>query len=416
MKMMGKTARIELPPKLIPVFRPARGAVRYRGAYGGRGSGKTRGFALMSAVRAYELEKAGESGVILCAREFQNSLDESSMEEVKQAIRAVPWLDAFFDIGERYIRTKTGRIKYVFSGLRHNLDSIKSKARILLCWIDEAEPVSESAYIKLVPTIREEGSELWVTWNPERDGSPTDQRFVKDPPESSVIVQMNHCDNPWFPATLEEERKRDRKNLDPQTYAWIWEGAYLQNSDAQVLAGKYRVAEFEPEKKWDGPYFGADWGFSQDPTTLVRFWLRPDGALCIEHEAYGAGVDLDDTPDMFDTIPGARDYVIRADAARPETVSHMRRRGFRCESAPKWSGSVEDGVAWLRGRPEIIIHPRCKNTIREARLWSYKVDRHTGDVLPKLADGNEHIWDAVRYGAAPMIKNRGAGMAALTQW
>lgn len=403
------TASLELPPKLIPVFTDSKEeTIRYRGAYGGRGSAKTRTFALMSAVRAYAFAESGASGVILCGREYMNSLEDSSMEEVKQAIRSVPWLDAYFEMGERYIRAKNRRVWYTFCGLRHNLDSIKSKARILLAWVDEAETVSEVAWQKLLPTVREQSSEVWATWNPEKDGSPTDQRFRKNPPPGSKVVELNHSDNPWFPEVLEQERLNDRQNLDDQTYAWIWEGAYRENSEAQVLAGKYRVDEFEPKESWDGPYYGADWGFAKDPTTLVRFWLKPDGALMIEHEAYGVGVDLDDTPAMFDAVPGVRDHKIRGDCARPETISHLSRRGFRIEGAPKWSGSVEDGIAWLRSRPEIVIHPRCPNAIKEARMWSYKVDRLTGDVLPKLADGHEHIWDAVRYGAAPMIRSREA--------
>ncbi|MDU0797296.1 phage terminase large subunit, partial [Pseudomonas aeruginosa] len=265
------TAKIELPPKLIPVFS---GTARYRGAHGGRGSAKTRTFAKMTAVRAYMYAEAGISGVILGAREYMNSLEESSMEEIKQAIRSEPWLDAYFDIGEKYIRTKNRRISYVFCGLRHNLDSIKSKARILIAWVDEAENVSETAWIKLLPTVRENDSEVWITWNPERDGSATDTRFRKNMPAGAKIVEMNYTDNPWFPDVLDQERLNDRQTLDDQTYAWIWDGAYRENSDAQILSGKYRVAEFTPEPGWDGPYYGLDWGFSQDPTAGVKLWVH----------------------------------------------------------------------------------------------------------------------------------------------
>lgn len=195
------TAEIQLPPKLIPVFS---GDARYRGAKGGRGSGKTRTFALMTAVHAYMAAKNGKEGVILCAREFMNSLDDSSMQEVKSAIRSVGWLNDFFDIGEKFIRTKCGSVRYAFTGLRHNLDSIKSKAKILICWIDEAEGVSEIAYQKLLPTVREDGSEVWVTYNPELDGSPTDLRFWKNKPDNAKIVEINYDDNPWFPDVLEK--------------------------------------------------------------------------------------------------------------------------------------------------------------------------------------------------------------------
>ncbi|WP_272675919.1 PBSX family phage terminase large subunit [Providencia sp. PROV021] len=389
-------ARIEIPPKLIPAFE---GNYRYRCSHGGRGSAKTRTFALMTAIRGYMAAMNGQSGVILCAREYMNSLEESSMEEVKQAIRSVPWLNDFYELGEKYIRTKCRSVSYVFAGLRHNLDSIKSKARILIAWVDEAESVSEIAWTKLAPTVREAGSEIWVTWNPERDGSATDKRFRKNPPDNAVVVEMNYDDNPWFPSVLEDERLNDRARLDEATYAWIWEGAYLENSDKQVLANKYVVQSF-PDDLWqkaDRLLFGADFGFAKDPNTLLRQFILND-CLYIEYEAYGVGVELDHMPEFYDKIPEARKWPIKADSARPETISYLKRQGFNISAAKKWQGSVEDGVTHLRGFKQIIIHPRCKETAKEARLYSYKTDRITGEVLPVILDANNHCWDAVRYG------------------
>ena len=405
---------LAIPPKLIPVFT---GPARYRGAHGGRGSGKTRTFALMTAVRAMMFAEAGISGVILCGREFMNSLEDSSMEEVKQAIRSVPWLDAYFEMGEKFIRTKNRRVSYVFVGLRHNVDSLKSKARVLLAWIDEAESVSETAWMKLLPTVRETDSEVWVTWNPEKDGSPTDQRFRKPAPSNAKIVEMNYTDNPWFPDVLEQERQDDRKRLDDQTYAWIWEGAYRENSDAQILAGKYRVDGFEPQPDWDGPYFGIDWGFSQDPTAGVKLWIH-DQRLYVEHEASKVGLENDDIADfMIKRLPGIEKHVVRADSARPETISHVKSTGQgkrqalpKITAVQKWPGSVEDGIAHLRSYREIIIHPRCTGTLKEARLYSYKTDRLSGDVLTTIVDANNHLLDAVRYALGPMIKRQGVGI------
>lgn len=408
-----ESVNLPIPPKLIPVFS---GPARYRCAYGGRGSAKTRTFALMTAVRAYMLAEAGERGVILCGREFMNSLEDSSMEEVKEAIASVPWLEGYFDVGEKYIRTRNRRISYTFAGLRHNLDSLKGKARILVAWIDEAEAVSESAWVKLGPTVREAGSEIWVTWNPERDGSATDKRFRKAAQAGARIVEMNYGDNPWFPATLEAERVADRERLDDATYAWVWEGAYRENSDAQILAGKYRVEEFEPAAGWDGPYFGLDWGFSQDPTAGVKLWIS-DGRLYVEHEAGRVGLENDDIAAfMIQHLPGIERHVVRADNSRPETISHVRNDGggrrsclpqiIPCE---KWPGSVEDGIAHLRSYREIVIHPRCTGFLREARLYSYKTDRLTGDVLPIVVDAHNHYIDAARYGLGPLIANTGAG-------
>ncbi|MEY0153955.1 PBSX family phage terminase large subunit [Providencia rettgeri] len=398
-------ARIEIPPKLVPVFENE--GVRYRGAYGGRGSAKTRTFALMTAIRGYMAAKNGQSGVILCAREYMNSLEESSMEEVKQAIRSVPWLNDFYELGEKYIRTKCRSVSYVFAGLRHNLDSIKSKARILIAWVDEAESVSETAWTKLAPTVREAGSEIWVTWNPEKDGSATDKRFRKEPPDNAIVVEMNYDDNPWFPSVLEEERLNDQARLDAATYAWIWEGAYLENSDKQVLANKYVVQSF-PDDLWkqaDRLLFGADFGFAKDPNTLIRMFILND-CLYIEREAYGVGVELDHMPAFYDEIPEARKWPIKADSARPETISYLKRQGFNISAAKKWQGSVEDGITYLRGFKQIIIHPKCKETAKEARLYSYKTDRITGEVLPVIEDAYNHCWDAVRYGLDGYIKGR----------
>lgn len=322
---MSNAVQLPIPAKLAPLFTAVN--KRYRCSHGGRGSAKTRTFALMTAVKAYQSMMNGESGVVLCAREFMNSLEESSMQEVKQAILSVPWLAPNFDIGEKYIRTIDKSVNYVFCGLRHNLDSIKSKARILLCWVDEAESVSEIAWQKLSPTVREEGSEIWVTWNPERDGSATDKRFRKEAGDDCITVEMNYTDNPWFPDVLEGERQNDQRRLDPATYAWVWEGAYLENSDKQVTAGKYRIAEFSDQlwKEAERLFFGADFGFAKDPNTLVRSFILHN-RLYIEYEAYGQQTELDHMPELYDTIPGSRDWPIKADSARPETISYLKRQ------------------------------------------------------------------------------------------
>jgi phage terminase large subunit len=361
----------------------------------------------MAAVRGYILAQAGNRGIILCGREYMNSLEDSSMEEVKQGIAGAPWLAAYYDVGEKYIRTRNRRISFVFAGLRHNLDSIKSKARVHLAWADEAENVSEVAWRKLIPTVREPSSEIWVTWNPEREGSPTDERFRKAPPDRSKFAELNYTDNPWFPPELEEERRNDRARLDDATYAHIWDGAYLVNSDAQVFAGKYRVAEFTPGKDWDGPYQGIDWGFSQDPTAAGRSWVHND-TLFIEHEAVKTHLELDATAQFICArIPNFADYVTRADSARPESISYVKRHGLpRVVAATKGKGSVEDGIAHMRSYREIVVHPRCVETIKEMRMYSYKVDRLTGDVLPILVDAHNHCIDQTRYALEPIMRLR----------
>lgn len=228
--------QIRLPAKLIPVFD---GEADVRGAHGGRGSAKTRSFAKMTAVRAHIWDMAGREGIILCGRQFMNSLADSSLEEIKAAIREEPWLEEHFEIGESFIRTKSGRISYSFIGLARNINSIKSKSRILLAWIDEAEPVTEEAWVKLIPTLREEDSELWITWNPERKKSPTNQRFrnANDNDPRVKIVEMNWRDNPWFPDILNRLRLKDQQQR-PEQYPHIWEGEYLT-----VVEGAYYAAQ-----------------------------------------------------------------------------------------------------------------------------------------------------------------------------
>ncbi|WP_018900410.1 phage terminase large subunit [Rhizobium sp. 2MFCol3.1] len=397
--------RIEEIPKITRNFaRPARTRV----FKGGRGSGKTRGLALRSALRVYQLAEMGVEGVFLASREHLNSLDESSMEEIKASIRSQPWLADYFDIGEKYIRTQNRRISYAFAGLRHNLDSIKSKARIIGNWTDEAENVSEIAWRKLIPTLRDEGPgwyvENWVSYNPESPDSATNKRFITQKADDCLITDVNWSDNPWFPGVLNEQRLQD-KRLRPETYDHVWEGAFLTLTDAQILAGKFEIEEFEPQPHWDGPYQGGDFGFSQDPTAAIRCWIG-DGRLWIEYEAGRTALELDDYGTYIgERIPDFHRYTTRWDSARPEGISHIRRHGLpKSEAVEKWKGSVEDGIAFMRNFEKIVVHPRCEKTARECRLYSYKVDRLSGDVLTDIVDANNHYMDAIRYALGPMVK------------
>lgn len=237
------TAQIAIPEKLIGLFS---GEADVRAAHGGRGSGKTRSFATMAALKGYQYGMQGISGIILCARQFMNSLADSSLEEMKRAIEDVPFLKAYYEIGETYIRSKDGRIDFAFAGLDRNIASIKSKGRLLLCWVDEAEPVTETAWQTLIPTLREEGdgwnAELWVTWNPLRKNAAVEKRFRHSKDPRIKCVQINWRDNPKFPAKLERDRLRDL-NENPDDYGHIWEGGYKEAVEGayftkQLLAAK----------------------------------------------------------------------------------------------------------------------------------------------------------------------------------
>lgn len=396
-------AEIVLPPKLADLFGVDRGGFQYRCAHGGRGSGKSFSFAKMAAVWGY-----AERLRILCTRDLQGSIKESFHAELKAAIESEPWLAAHYDVGVDYLRGANGT-EFLFKGLRNNVTSVKSTAKIDLTIVEEAEDVADASWLALEATVfRQPKSEMWVIWNPRLDGSPVDQRFRKSPPKNAAVVEMNWHDNPFFPAGLETLRQREQERLDPNTYAHVWEGAYLTNSDAQVLAGKVHVREFAAGGAgWDGPYYGLDYGFSQDPSAAVCCWIN-GRSLYIEHEAGRVGMEIDQTPEFLKRqIPGIEKHVMRADSARPESTSYLQRHGMpRVVSVEKWPGSVEDGVAHLRSYDQIVIHPRCKETIRETRLWSYKVDRLSGDVLPVLVDSNNHYMDALRYALQPLIRRR----------
>ena len=236
---------MSIPTKLKQVFA---GSADVRGAYGGRGSAKTRTFAKMAALRAMNYGVSGIKGQVLCARQFMNSLDDSSLEEVKRAIEDEPILAAYYDVGEKYIKSRDGRVWFSFAGLDRSISSIKSKGRILICWVDEAEPVTDDAWSTLIPTLREEGdkwnAELWVTWNPKRKNAAVEARFRNSSDPLYKIVEMNWRDNAKFPDKLERDRQRDIEQR-PEQYEHIWEGAYITAISSAYYAKQLARARAE---------------------------------------------------------------------------------------------------------------------------------------------------------------------------
>jgi len=293
------SVQIAMPQKLIPVFA---GEADVRGAYGGRGSAKTRSFAKMVAVKGYIFGKGGISGQLLCARQYMNSLDESSLEECKRAIEEEPFLADYYDVGDKYIKSRDGRIVFTFAGLDRNISSVKSKGRILLCWVDEADPVTDNAFSILIPTLREEGddwnAELWVTWNPKKKTAAVETRFRASDDPRIKIVQLNWRDNPKFPAVLERQRQRDLKER-PDEYDHIWEGAY--GSVQGSILGKWvskasREGRINPKVKFD-PYgapieVSSDIGFRD--TSSWWYWQRCVGGYRVLKYDGASGLDADD--------------------------------------------------------------------------------------------------------------------------
>lgn len=390
---MSEPVAIHLLDSLTWLEEPA----RYKVAYGGRGSGKSWGIGRELLLRA------GERRIrILCAREIQRSIKDSVHRLLGDQIDELG-LSGVFEVLRDEIRCKPTGSQFLFSGLANTtIDSIKSFEGVDICWVEEAQNVSERSWEILIPTIRKAGSEIWISFNPSEESDPTYQRFVIKPPPSSIVHKINWDSNKFLPAELRAE-KDYLYSVDPEAAAHVWGGECRRVTDAQVLRGRYCVESFEPRPDlWDGPYQGIDFGFATDPSVLVRCWVF-ERRLYVEHEAYGLGVEIDHLPALFDAIPEARRNLSRADNSRPETISYLVRAGYNAAPCRKWSGSVEDGVEHMRSYEQIVIHPRCAHTAEEARLWSYKTDRLTGQVQPVLLDLHNHCMDALRYALEPII-------------
>jgi len=391
------TAEVSFPTKFAGLFSPR----RYKVFYGGRGSSKSWSVAGALALLAHTSKHR-----IGCFRELQNTISDSVHRLLRDRIEAMdllPW----FDISQAAIRSRVTGSEFLFKGLRHNATEIKSTEGITIAWIEEAQLVGKDSLEILIPTIRVQGSELWFTFNPIEETDPIYRRFVVNPPPDALVVKVGWEDNPWFPETLNRERLY-MLHADPDAYEHVWNGACRTISESVIFKSRYVIESFEAPRGARF-YFGADFGFANDPTVLIRCYTTGTQAneeLWVDYEAVGYGVEIDDTPALFDKIPEARKWPIKADCARPETISYLRRQGFNITPADKWRGSVEDGIAHLKGFKKIHIHERCRNLQQEARLYSYKVDRVTKEVLPVVISKHDHSWDALRYSLATFIKCR----------
>lgn len=375
---------------------------RYKVYYGGRGSGKSWAVAQALIVMS-DLSRIR----VLCCREIQNSIRDSSYQVLKDTAERLG-IDGRFDFLEAEIRHKSTGSRFIFKGLFHNSQSIKSTEGVDVCWVEEAQTVSEESWSVLTPTIRKPSSEIWVTFNPLLEDDPTTKRFIENPPPEAYVRKVNYDENPYFPPELRAQMEWDKAN-DYEAYLHIWEGYPRTISDAQIFKGRYVVEDFPDEygEHADRLFFGADFGFAKDPSTLVRCFIK-DKKLYIDHEAYGVGVEIDELPALYRSVPGAEKWPIKADAARPETISYLANRcGFRISAAKKWQGSIEDGIAYLKSFDKIIIHPRCKHCADEFRLYSYKVDKTTSEVLPIIVDKWNHIIDGLRYALSDYITTPG---------
>lgn len=381
----------------MPLLRPA----RYKGARGGRGSGKSHFFAELLIEEAL----AGHQR-IACLREVQNSIKDSVKLLLEDKIERFG-LRRLFKSTDLEIRGPNDSL-FIFKGLQnHTAASIKSLEGFTRAWVEEAHTISQRSLDIMTPTFRS-GSEMLFSWNPSKPTDPVDRLFLEnDGDPEFILVRANYSDNPWFPEDLRSDMERDKRR-EPEKYAHVWLGGYQRRTEAAVFKNwKIGVLDVPSDAR---PYFGADWGFAVDPTVLVRCWLLSDRRLYIDREIHKVGCEIDHTPALFEQInderiPSIRRWPVRADSARPETISYMQRAGFNIAPALKGAGSVEEGVAFLQS-VDIVVHPDCLKAIDELALYSYKTDKLTNEVLPVLEDKDNHVIDALRYALEDARKRR----------
>ncbi len=367
---------------------------RYQVLEGGRGKG-----ASYSIADSLLTESAYVPLRNLCTREIQNSIRDSVHRLLSDRIYALG-LEDYYEVTEKEIRSLCGSL-FIFKGLRSNTREIKSTEGIDRCWVAEAEGVSQESWDILIPTIRKEGSQIKIDFNPENEQSATYKTFVLNAPPDSIRAHMTWRDNEMFPEVLRKEKDYCRR-VDYEKYLHVWEGQVKKYGQLCIFGDKFRIEAFETPEDTRF-YFGADWGFSNDPTVLARMWIK-DNKLFLDHEFFAVGVEINELERAFDTVPGSRKWKITGDSERPDTISHMRNKGFNIVGAKKGKGSVEDGIQFLRGFEEIIIHPRCRGAIDNFGNYKWKQDRITQEILPIPADGSDHWPDAARYALEDYIK------------
>lgn len=379
------TRQVDLPEYAGDLWQP----FRHLAWHGGRGPGKTRTVATGLIIQSMERHER-----VLCGRETQRSIKDSSKRVLDDEIDRLG-LRSVFTSTETEIRGPNDGL-FIFTGLKGNAAGVKSIEGVTTFWGDEAQAFSQGSIDTVVPTIRGPGSRLIWTWNPDLPTDPIDLMFRGEagPPPNSIVREVNYPDNPWFPEELRMEMEYTRSR-DIDKFNHVWLGQYRQNSEARI----FKNWSVNPELVAPaGAVFrqGADFGFSIDPSCLVRCWI--DGhKLYADYEAWGLGVEIDKLPELFMTVPESEKWWTTADTSRPETISYLRRHGFpNIRPAIKGARSVEEGIEFLKAF-DIEVHPRCEHLIQELTHYSYKTDPLTGNVLPVVEDKDNHLIDALRY-------------------
>lgn len=382
---LGAPVPVYFGERFMPLFE----RYRHKAFFGGRGSGKSHAIATALVIISNK-----HNLLIVCARQFQNSIKDSSKELIETKIRLLG-LESNFKITDREIINVMTGARFIFIGLDRNPESAKSLEGADICWVEEARTINERSMEILIPTIRKPGSEIWWSWNPEQADDPVDFYFRgATPPPNSLIQRVGIEDNPWFYHSEMPHEMWHMQEGNPKRYRHVWLGEYDEDYESKVFSdiviGRVAVpANVQPR-------YGMDFGFGSDPSAVLRLYvLAHSKQIYIAREAFGR-VSLRDLPAMMDTVIDSRSDEIVADSSQPGTIDHLNSEGFNLRPAKKGPGSVKAGINWMQGY-QIVIDPECENMRNEARLYSWQIDRRTLLRLPVPVDAHNHGWDAARY-------------------
>lgn len=390
--------KVEFPEIIADsLFTPS----RYKIYYGGRGSSKS-----WCCARALLLKGLTEKKLILCGREFQSSIADSVHALLSQQIDLLG-LHGFYEIQKATITGQNGT-QFIFAGLRHNVNKIKSTEGVDIAWVEEAQTVSKASWDILIPTIRKEHSEIWITFNPELDTDETYKRFVLTPPSTAIVQKINWTDNPWFPDVLRQE-KDDLKVRDEDAYLNVWEGNCRQTLEGAVYANEMRDA-LQKERITKVPYNAAkpvnvffDLGWS-DCTSLwfvqrVGFELRVLHAYQNRQQALPFYLQyIQSRGYVIDTLYLPHDARAKQLGTGTSIEEMVRKSGFKVKIVPMLS--VEDGINALRTMfPTMYFDENeCADGLQALRRYCYDVDSITGQFSKKPKhDSSSHFADAARY-------------------
>jgi len=377
---------------------------RHHALFGGRGSAKSWSVASFLTVIGGQQSKK-----IVCARQFQNSIRDSSKALIEKRINALGFT-GHYKITDQFITHYETNTEFSFVGLERNIDSIRSLEGADIVWVEEARTIKAKSMEVLLPTVRSPGSYFIWTWNPELPEDPVDYYFrnkKEGPPPRSIITEVDCSDNPYFYQTELPDERETLKRGNFERYKHVWLGGYDTAADSKVFPNA--TTGIVPVPIDCPPRYGMDFGFGTDPSFVVKVYvIDAIQTIFIASEASGR-VPMDQLPTLILAVVDSADDLIKADSSQPGTIEFLNTRGFpNLIGAKKGPGSIKSGINFMSSY-KIVIHPQCEGMRDEARLYSFMTDRMTGKVLPGRVpvDANNHGFDACRYALEDLVAHPG---------